>query len=109
MKSKLIEMGTNMVPWKNEWNIRYIREHDYVVIFDANSHPAQDYFGRMIPIWVHNLYLFWVQDHWKFVKINECLTTLMQEMSLDYHCMGSSTHALFSFNGMNIMENKFLE
>ncbi|XP_022859126.1 glucomannan 4-beta-mannosyltransferase 2-like isoform X3 [Olea europaea var. sylvestris] len=44
------------------------------------------------------------EARWKFVNSDECLSTRMQEMSLDYHFtveqeVGSSTHAFFGFNG----------
>uniref|UniRef100_A0A0D9WSA5 glucomannan 4-beta-mannosyltransferase n=1 Tax=Leersia perrieri TaxID=77586 RepID=A0A0D9WSA5_9ORYZ len=82
----------------------YVRDCDYVAIFDADFQPDPDFLTRTIPFLVHNPDIALVQARWKFVNANECLMTRMQEMSLDYHFkveqeVGSSTHAFFGFNG----------
>lgn len=82
----------------------YVKDCDYVAIFDADFQPEPDYLWRSIPFLVHNPELALVQARWKFVNSDECLMTRMQEMSLDYHFtveqeVGSSTHAFFGFNG----------
>ncbi|CAL5387585.1 glucomannan 4-beta-mannosyltransferase 9-like isoform X1 [Camellia sinensis] len=82
----------------------YVRNCDYVVIFDADFQPEPDFLWRTIPYLVHNPELGLVQTRWKFVNADECLMTRMQEMSLDYHFtveqeVGSSTYAFFGFNG----------
>jgi beta-mannan synthase len=82
----------------------YVKERDYVAIFDADFQPEPDYLWKMIPFLMHNPEVALVQAHWKFVNSDECLMTRMQEMSLVYHFtveqeVGSSTHAFFGFNG----------
>lgn len=82
----------------------YVKECDYVAIFDADFQPEPDYLWRTIPFLVHNPQIALVQARWKFVNADECLMTRMQEMSLDYHFkveqeVGSSTYAFFGFNG----------
>ncbi|XP_068661600.1 glucomannan 4-beta-mannosyltransferase 9-like [Aristolochia californica] len=82
----------------------YVKQCDYVVIFDADFQPEPDFLWRSIPFLVHNPEIALVQARWKFVNANECLMTRMQEMSLDYHFsveqeVGSSTYAFFGFNG----------
>ncbi|KAK9921151.1 hypothetical protein M0R45_029674 [Rubus argutus] len=82
----------------------YVKNCDYVAIFDADFQPEPDFLWRTIPFLVHNSELALVQTRWKFVNSNECLMTRLQEMSLDYHFtveqeVGSSTHAFFGFNG----------
>ncbi|KAI5664850.1 hypothetical protein M9H77_24173 [Catharanthus roseus] len=82
----------------------YVKQCDYVVIFDADFQPESDFLWRTIPFLVHNPQLALVQARWKFVNADECLMTRMQEMSLDYHFtveqeVGSSTYAFFGFNG----------
>lgn len=82
----------------------YVKECDYVAIFDADFQPEPDYLWRTIPFLMHNPEVALVQARWKFVNSDECLMTRMQEMSLDYHFtveqeVGSSTHAFFGFNG----------
>ncbi|OIW05120.1 hypothetical protein TanjilG_02593 [Lupinus angustifolius] len=82
----------------------YVKQCDYVAIFDADFQPEPDYLWRTIPFLVHNNELALIQARWKFVNSDECLMTRMQEMSLDYHFtveqeVGSSTYAFFGFNG----------
>ncbi|KAL2250725.1 glucomannan 4-beta-mannosyltransferase 9 [Sesamum indicum] len=82
----------------------YVKQCDYVAIFDADFQPEPDFLWRTIPFLVHNSQLALVQARWKFVNADECLMTRLQEMSLDYHFtveqeVGSSTYAFFGFNG----------
>ncbi|KAA8516662.1 hypothetical protein F0562_016832 [Nyssa sinensis] len=82
----------------------YVKQCDYVAIFDADFQPEPDFLWRTIPFLAHNPEIALVQARWKFVNSNECLMTRMQEMSLNYHFtveqeVGSSTYAFFGFNG----------
>ncbi|OAY38945.1 glucomannan 4-beta-mannosyltransferase 9 [Manihot esculenta] len=82
----------------------YVKQCDYVAIFDADFQPEPDFLWRTIPFLLHNPHIALVQARWKFVNSDECLMTRMQEMSLDYHFtveqeVGSSTYAFFGFNG----------
>ncbi|KAJ0232250.1 glucomannan 4-beta-mannosyltransferase 15 [Hirschfeldia incana] len=82
----------------------YVKQCNYVVIFDADFEPEPDYLQRTIPFLIHNPELALVQARWKFVNAKTCLLTRMQEMSLNYHFMaeqqsGSVRHAFFGFNG----------
>ncbi|XP_023540806.1 glucomannan 4-beta-mannosyltransferase 9-like [Cucurbita pepo subsp. pepo] len=82
----------------------YVKECEYVVIFDADFQPEPDFLQRSIPYLVHNPELALIQARWIFVNSDECMMTRLQEMSLDYHFtveqeVGSSTYAFFGFNG----------
>ncbi|GAB2276851.1 Glucomannan 4-beta-mannosyltransferase 9 [Dionaea muscipula] len=82
----------------------YVKQCDYVAIFDADFQPDPDFLSRTIPFLIHNPQIALVQARWKFVNADECMMTRMQEMSLDYHFtveqeVGSSTYAFFGFNG----------
>ncbi|GKV34269.1 hypothetical protein SLEP1_g42653 [Rubroshorea leprosula] len=82
----------------------YVKQCDYVVIFDADFQPEPDFLWRTVPFLIHNPEIALVQARWKFVNADECLMTRMQEMSLDYHFIveqevGSSTYGFFGFNG----------
>ncbi|RWR82381.1 glucomannan 4-beta-mannosyltransferase 9 [Cinnamomum micranthum f. kanehirae] len=82
----------------------YVRNCDFVAIFDADFQPEPDFLWRTIPFFVNNPAIGLVQARWIFVNSDECLMTRMQEMSLDYHFtveqeVGSSTYAFFGFNG----------
>ncbi|KAI0522778.1 hypothetical protein KFK09_005163 [Dendrobium nobile] len=82
----------------------YVKNCDFVAIFDADFQPESDFLLRTLPFLIHNPEVGLVQARWKFVNANECLMTRMQEMSLDYHFtveqeVGSSMYAFFGFNG----------
>ncbi|KAA0025293.1 glucomannan 4-beta-mannosyltransferase 9-like [Cucumis melo var. makuwa] len=82
----------------------YVKQCDFVAIFDADFQPEPDFLWRTVPFLLHNPSIALVQARWKFVNANECFLTRMQEMSLDYHFtveqeVGSSTYAFFGFNG----------
>ncbi|KAK4409040.1 Glucomannan 4-beta-mannosyltransferase 2 [Sesamum angolense] len=82
----------------------YVKDCEYVVIFDADFRPEPDFLRRAVPFLIHNPDIALVQARWRFVNADECLLTRMQEMSLDYHFtveqeVGSATHAFFGFNG----------
>ncbi|KAK6144246.1 hypothetical protein DH2020_021066 [Rehmannia glutinosa] len=82
----------------------YVKECEYVVIFDADFRPEPDFLRRAVPFLIHNPDIALVQARWRFVNADECMLTRMQEMSLDYHFtveqeVGSATHAFFGFNG----------
>ncbi|CAM8970684.1 unnamed protein product [Rhodiola kirilowii] len=83
---------------------QYVSDCEYVVIFDADFQPDEDFLWRTIPFFLKNPELGLVQARWKFVNADECIMTRIQEMSLDYHFaveqeVGSSTCEFFGFNG----------
>ncbi|KAJ4971321.1 hypothetical protein NE237_004420 [Protea cynaroides] len=82
----------------------YVKNCDYVAIFDADFQPEPDFLWRTVPYLALNPEIGLVQARWNFVNSDECMMTRMQEMSLDYHFtveqeVGSSTYAFFGFNG----------
>ncbi|XP_071680406.1 probable glucomannan 4-beta-mannosyltransferase 9 [Lolium perenne] len=82
----------------------YVRDCDFVAIFDADFQPEPSFLCRAMPFFIHNPEIGLVQGRWRFVNADECLMTRMQEMSLDYHFkveqeVGSSAYAFFGFNG----------
>lgn len=44
----------------------YVKQCDYVVIFDADFQPESDFLWRTIPFLLHNPQLALVQTRWKF-------------------------------------------
>ncbi|XP_073290296.1 glucomannan 4-beta-mannosyltransferase 1-like [Primulina huaijiensis] len=82
----------------------YVEACEFVVIFDADFQPEEDFLWRTIPYLLENPELGLVQARWKFVNADECIMTRLQEMSLQYHFsveqeVGSSTCSFFGFNG----------
>ncbi|GER34417.1 cellulose synthase-like protein [Striga asiatica] len=103
----------------------YVKDCEYVAIFDADFQPEPDFLHRAMPFLIHNPQIGLIQARWRFdlkplirvemilllnclaylaVNADECFLTRMQEMSLDYQFVieqegGSSIHSFFSFNG----------
>ncbi|CAN7019538.1 unnamed protein product [Brassica oleracea var. botrytis] len=82
----------------------YVKQCDYIAIFDADFQPEPDFLHRTVPFLIHNPKLALVQGRWEFVNADQCIMTRLQEMSLSYHFtveqqVGSSTFAFFGFNG----------
>ncbi|WOK97588.1 putative mannan synthase 11 [Canna indica] len=89
---------------KEAMELDYVKQCDYVAIFDADHEPPSDFLLRTIPFLIHNPDIALVQARWKFVNANECIMTRIQEMSLNYHFKveqqsGSTTMSFFGFNG----------
>ncbi|XP_011089998.1 glucomannan 4-beta-mannosyltransferase 2 [Sesamum indicum] len=89
---------------KEGLNYNYVKECEYVAIFDADFQPEPDFLRRALPFLIHNQDIALVQARWRFVNADECLLTRLEEMSLDYHFtaeqeVGSTVHAFFGFNG----------
>lgn len=82
----------------------YVKQCEYVALFDVDFQPEPDFLRRAIPFLVHNPELGLVQTRWRFVNADACLLTRLQEMSLDFHFkfeqeVGSSGYGFFGFNG----------
>ncbi|KZV54073.1 glucomannan 4-beta-mannosyltransferase 2-like [Dorcoceras hygrometricum] len=82
----------------------YVKQCEYVAIFDVDFQPDPDFLRRSIPFLMHNPQLGLVQTRWRFVNADACLLTRLQEMSLDFHFrfeqeVGSSGYGFFGFNG----------
>lgn len=82
----------------------YVKECEYIAMFDADFVPESDFLTRAVPYLVHNPKLALVQGRWKFANADECIMTRLQEMSLDYHFkieqeVGSTLFSFFGFNG----------
>ncbi|KAL6912141.1 hypothetical protein ACP4OV_000946 [Aristida adscensionis] len=87
----------------------YVRDCEFVAMFDADFQPAPDFLHKTVPFLVHNPALALVQTRWKFahcpvVNANDCMLTRMQEMYMDYHFKveqeaGSSLCNFFGYNG----------
>ncbi|KAK8921784.1 putative mannan synthase 11 [Platanthera zijinensis] len=82
----------------------YVKECDFVAIFDADFQPESDFLKRTVPFLIHNPEIALVQARWRFVNADENIMTRIQEMSLDYHFKieqeaGSSAFGFFGFNG----------
>lgn len=55
----------------------YVKQCDYVAIFDADFQPEPDFLCRTIPFLVHNPEIGLVQARWKFGKLHIFSSFLM--------------------------------
>ncbi|XP_062199861.1 glucomannan 4-beta-mannosyltransferase 1-like [Phragmites australis] len=83
---------------------QYVKECEFVAIFDADFQPDADFLRRTVPLLQRDPGVALVQARWRFVNANDCILTRIQEMSLNYHFaveqeVGSACHAFFGFNG----------
>ncbi|KAI3924173.1 hypothetical protein MKX01_029708 [Papaver californicum] len=82
----------------------YVKECEFVAIFDADFQPEPDYLHLTVPYLIHNPEIGLVQAQWEFTNSSECIMTRIQEVSLNFHFkveqeIGSFAYAFFSFNG----------
>ncbi|XP_073280982.1 glucomannan 4-beta-mannosyltransferase 9-like isoform X1 [Primulina huaijiensis] len=82
----------------------YVKQCEYVALFDVDFQPEPDFLRRAIPFLIHNPELALVQTRWRFTNADACLLTRLQEISLDFHFkfeqeVGSSGYGFFGFNG----------
>ncbi|RZC76802.1 hypothetical protein C5167_000926 [Papaver somniferum] len=82
----------------------YVKECEFVAIFDADFQPDPDYLHRTVPYLIHNPEIGLVQAQWEYTNSHECIMTRIQELSLNFHFkveqeVGSYAYAFFSFNG----------
>lgn len=47
----------------------YVKDCEYVVIFDADFRPEPDFLRRAIPFLIHNSEIALVQGRWRFGKL----------------------------------------
>ncbi|KAK1371422.1 hypothetical protein POM88_037514 [Heracleum sosnowskyi] len=78
---QILRKGYKSGALKDGLSHQYIKDCEYVAIFDADFQPDPDFLLRSIPYLVHNPEIALVQARWVFVE---------QEV-------GSSTHAFFGF------------
>ncbi|RWW43792.1 hypothetical protein BHE74_00050501 [Ensete ventricosum] len=62
---------------------RYVKDCDYVVIFDADFQPDPDFLCRTIPFLIHNPQIGLVQGRWRFVFLSPgCKFTVVNTVLL---------------------------
>ncbi|KAJ7294939.1 hypothetical protein O6H91_Y223200 [Diphasiastrum complanatum] len=63
----------------------YVKDYEFVAIFDADFQPRADYLKRTIPHFKENPELALVQARWAFVNKDENLLTRLQNINLAFH------------------------
>ncbi|KZV44199.1 putative xyloglucan glycosyltransferase 12-like [Dorcoceras hygrometricum] len=63
----------------------YVKDYEFVTIFDADFQPYPDFLKRTIPHFKDNEDLGLVQARWSFVNKDENLLTRLQVINLAFH------------------------
>ncbi|KAG6502192.1 probable xyloglucan glycosyltransferase 9 [Zingiber officinale] len=70
---------------KSAMNCSYVKDYEFVTIFDADFQPSPDFLKRTVPHFKDNEELGLVQARWSFVNKDENLLTRLQNINLCFH------------------------
>ncbi|CAH2070517.1 unnamed protein product [Thlaspi arvense] len=89
---------------KSAMNCSYVKDYEFVAIFDADFQPLPDFLKKTISHFKDNEELGLVQARWSFVNKEENLLTRLQNINLAFHFeveqqVNSVFLNFFGFNG----------
>ncbi|CAA3020485.1 probable xyloglucan glycosyltransferase 6 [Olea europaea subsp. europaea] len=84
-RHRLIRTGYKAGNLKSAMNCDYVKDYEFVAIFDADFQPAPDFLKKTIPYFKGNDDLALVQTRWSFVNKDENLLTRLQNINLAFH------------------------
>nr|KJB84036.1 hypothetical protein B456_N005100 [Gossypium raimondii] len=84
-RHRLIRSGYKAGNLKSAMSCDYIKNYEFVAIFDADFQPAPDFLKKTIPHFMGNDDLALVQARWAFVNKDENLLTRLQNINLSFH------------------------
>ncbi|OAY75329.1 putative xyloglucan glycosyltransferase 6 [Ananas comosus] len=84
-RHRLIRTGYKAGNLKSAMSCEYVKDYEFVAIFDADFQPAPDFLKRTIPHFKGNDDLALVQTRWGFVNKDENLLTRLQNINLSFH------------------------
>ncbi|KAK3423365.1 hypothetical protein EUGRSUZ_F00101 [Eucalyptus grandis] len=84
-RHRVIREGYKAGNLKSAMNCSYVKEYEFVSIFDADFQPAPDFLKRTVPHFKDNDELGLVQARWSFVNKDENLLTRLQHINLAFH------------------------
>ncbi|CAM6062951.1 unnamed protein product [Sphagnum tenellum] len=70
---------------KSAMSCEYVKDYEFVTIFDADFQPKADFLKRTVPHFRDNPELGLVQARWSFVNKDENLLTRLQNINLSFH------------------------
>ncbi|XP_078177726.1 putative xyloglucan glycosyltransferase 9 [Carex rostrata] len=70
---------------KSAMECSYVKDYEFVAIFDADFQPTPDFLKRTVPHFKDNKELALVQARWTFVNKDENLLTRLQYINLCFH------------------------
>lgn len=84
-RHRVIRDGYKAGNLKSAMNCSYVKDYEFVTIFDADFQPAPDFLKRTVPHFEDNDELGLVQARWSFVNKDENLLTRLQNINLCFH------------------------
>lgn len=84
-RHRLIRTGYKAGNLKSAMSCDYVKDYEFVAIFDADFQPGPDFLKKTIPHFKGNDDLALVQTRWVFVNKDENLLTRLQNINLSFH------------------------
>ncbi|KAF5739835.1 xyloglucan glycosyltransferase 12 [Tripterygium wilfordii] len=84
-RHRVIRDGYKAGNLKSAMNCSYVKDYEFVAIFDADFQPTPDFLKRTVPHFKDNEKLGLVQARWSFVNKDENLLTRLQNVNLSFH------------------------
>jgi hypothetical protein len=103
-RHRVVRTGYKAGNLKSAMNCDYVKDYEFVAIFDADFRPDPDFLKRTVPHFKDNDELALVQARWSFVNRDENLLTRLQNINLSFHFeveqqVNSVFVNFFGFNG----------
>ncbi|WOL07837.1 putative xyloglucan glycosyltransferase 9 [Canna indica] len=84
-RHRVIRDGYKAGNLKSAMNCSYVKDYEFVTIFDADFQPMPDFLKRTVPHFKDNEEIGLVQARWSFVNKDENLLTRLQNINLCFH------------------------
>ncbi|XP_042506080.1 probable xyloglucan glycosyltransferase 6 [Macadamia integrifolia] len=84
-RHRLIRTGYKAGNLNSAMNCDYVKDYEFVAIFDADFQPGPDFLKKTVPYFKGNDDLALVQTRWAFVNKDENLLTRLQNINLSFH------------------------
>ncbi|XP_057451539.1 probable xyloglucan glycosyltransferase 6 [Lotus japonicus] len=103
-RHRLIRTGYKAGNLKSAMGCDYVKDYEFVAIFDADFQPTPDFLKKTIPYFKGKDDVALVQTRWAFVNKDENLLTRLQNINLSFHFeveqqVNSVFINFFGFNG----------
>ncbi|KAK1405625.1 Cellulose synthase-like protein C12 [Heracleum sosnowskyi] len=84
-RHRVIREGYKAGNLKSAMSCSYVKDYEFVAIFDADFQPTPDFLKQTVPYFKDNEELGLVQTRWSFVNKTENLLTRLQNINLAFH------------------------
>ncbi|XVF36466.1 hypothetical protein REPUB_Repub19eG0061100 [Reevesia pubescens] len=84
-RHRVIRDGYKAGNLKSAMSCSYVKDYEFVAIFDADFQPMPDFLKRTVPHFKDNEDIGLVQARWSFVNKDENLLTRLQNINLSFH------------------------